>query len=96
MEHVTLGDTIRLNAAFETFAGAGADPTTVTVTIYDEGRYVLFTGGTSAGGVENGSAVGEYTYDYTTVSEGVHIFEFEGTLEGHTISDKGAFYVTFA
>jgi hypothetical protein len=94
--YVTQGDTIRLNAAFETFAGTGSDPTTVTLSIYDEQKNVLFSGGTSAGGIENGSTDGTFTYDYPTVNEGVHFYEFEGTLEGHTISDKGTFYVTWA
>ena len=94
--YVTQGDTIRLNAAFKTFAGVGTDPTIVTLTVSDEQRNTLFSGGTSAGGIENGSAAGAFIYDYTTINEGVHFYEFEGTLEGHTISDKGTFYVTWA
>jgi hypothetical protein len=86
---------IRLNSQFKTYAGIGSDPTAVTLTIYDEGKNILFSGGTSAGGVENGSTDGAFIYDYTTVIEGVHHYEFEGTLETHTITDKGTFYVVW-
>jgi hypothetical protein len=96
MVYATVGDTIRLNAAFKAFDGTGTDPTTVTLTVYDELRNIILTAGTSAGGVENGSTDGAYLYDYLTLNEGVHFYEFEGTLETHTISDKGTFYVTFA
>jgi hypothetical protein len=96
MVYATVGDTIRLNADFTTFAGVGADPTTVTLNVYDELKNVVLSAGTSAGGIENGSTDGIFHYDYLTVNEGVHFYEFEGTLETHTISDKGTFYVTWA
>jgi hypothetical protein len=95
MGYVTQGDTIRLNSAFETFAGVGSDPTTVTLDIYDELRNNLLSASTTTG-VTNGSTDGAFYYDYTTVNAGVHFYEFEGALEGHTISDKGTFYVTWA
>ena len=95
MTHVTQGDTIRLNASFETFAGVGSDPLTTTLYVYDEQRNTL-TSATTTGGVTNGSTNGQFYYDYTTVNAGVHFYEFIGSLSGKTISDKGTFYVTWA
>ena len=92
--YVTLGDTIRLNAYFKTFADIGADPATTILTIFDEEKNTLLSASTLTN-VTNGSTDGEFYYDYTTVNEGVFFYEFKGTLEGHTISDKGTFYVTW-
>ena len=93
--YVTSGDTIRLNAMFETFAGVGADPTTVTLTIFDGLKNTLVSA-TTTSNIDNGSTDGAFYYDYETVNEGIHFYEFEGTLESHTITDKGTFYVTWA
>jgi hypothetical protein len=93
--YVTQGDTIRLNSAFESFSDVGSDPDTVTLTIYDGQRNTLVSA-TTTSNVTNGSTDGAYYYDYTTVNEGVHFYEFEGLLDSYTISDKGTFYVTWA
>ena len=90
-----LGDTIRLNGYFETFAGAPTDPMSTTIYIYDEHRNTLVSATTTAS-LMNGSTTGEYYYDYTTVVTGVHFYEFRGTLESKNISDRGTFYVTWA
>jgi len=95
MTYVTVRDTIRLNAAFEDFSGIGADPLTTTLYIYDEGRNTLISG-TTTGGVTNGSTTGKFYYDYTTVNEGLHFYEFIGSVSGKNISDRGTFYVTWA
>jgi hypothetical protein len=95
MGYTVIGDTIRLNAAFENFSSVAADPTIVTLTIYDECKNTL-TSATTTSSVSTGSATGAFYYDYTTTNEGVHFYEFEGTLEGYTITDKGTFYVTWA
>jgi hypothetical protein len=94
MTYVTQGDTIRLNAYFETFDELGSDPMSTTLYIYDGDHNILVTATTSTG-VTNGSTDGEFYYDYTTINAGTHFYEFRGTLEGYTISDKGAFYVTW-
>ena len=95
MVYVTLGDTIRLNGAFEAFDGTGTDPTTVTLKVYDHMKNTLVSA-TTTSDVTNGSTDGAFYYDYKPLIEGTHFYEFEGTLEGHTISDKGTFYVTWA
>jgi len=95
MTHVTKGDTIRLNAAFHTFAGVGTDPTTCTLYVYDGDHNTLISA-TTTSSVMNGSTTGEYYYDYTTLNVGVHFYEFRGSLESYTISDRGTFYVTWA
>jgi len=95
MTYVTKGDTIRLNAAFETFAGVGTDPTTTTLYIYDGDHNTLISA-TTTSAVTNGSTDGAFYYDYTSVNIGVHFYEFIGTLEGNKISDRGAFYVVWA
>jgi hypothetical protein len=88
------GDTIRLNANFVTFAGVAANPDVLTLNIYDELRNVVASA-TSTSGITD-DAVGSWYYDYTTVNEGVHFYEFIGTLEGYSISNTGTFYVTWA
>jgi hypothetical protein len=93
--YVVLGDTIRLNAYFETFAGLQSDPLATTLYVYDEHRNTLVSATTTAG-LTNGSTTGEYYYDYTTVVVGAHFYEFRGTLESKTISDRGTFYVTWS
>jgi len=99
MTYTVQGDTIRLNAAFTNFSGTGAATTSVTITIYDEQRNVLEYATTSSNAgkeINDGSTTGAHYYDYTTVNAGVHFFEYEGTLESKTITDKGTFYVTWA
>ena len=81
------GDTIRLKASFYTFAGALADPSDVSVTIYDSSRTVLVTG------IPTKEVTGVYYYDYTTPAEGRFPFEFTGTLEGKTILARDGFSV---
>ena len=74
---ILIGDTIRLNASFYTFAGALADPDVVTVKIYSYiGKNVLATGTATK------SSTGVYYYDYTVPDEkGDLVYEFSGTLE---------------
>ena len=99
MVNVTAGDTIRLDAHFETFGGVAANPTTVTLKIYDQLKNVLLTATSSTDAYGPGivdDAVGSWYYDYTTINEGVHFYEFYGLEEGYMISDKGTFYVTWA
>jgi len=95
MTQVTVGDTIRLNAAFETFAGVKADPVTTTLYIYDTNHNTL-TSATTTSSVTNGSTTGAFYYDYTTINEGVHFYEFIGSVDSKNISDRGTFYVTWA
>lgn len=86
------GDTIRLKATFYTFAGVLADPTGVTVKIYNEARQVVDQ---ASGASITNPSVGVYYYDYTTDAEGEFTYEFSGLGEGTTILRRGVFVVKF-
>ena len=76
-----VGDTIRLNASFYTFAGALADPSSVKITIYDGMRDKLIDAESATK-----ETVGVYYYDYlvpVSAPEPLY-YEFSGTLEGST------------
>jgi hypothetical protein len=87
-----VGDTIRLRASFYTFAGVLADPTNITVKVYDAKRNVVAQA--SGASIENPST-GVYYYDYTTDDEGEFTYEFSGLGEGTTILRRGIFVVKF-
>lgn len=87
-----VGDTIRLRASFYTFAGVLADPTNITVKVYDAKRNVVAQA--SGASIENPST-GVYYYNHTTDDEGEFTYEFSGLGEGTTILRRGIFVVKF-
>lgn len=85
------GDTIRLKAAFYTYAGVLTDLASApSVTIYTFSDHTTVTTGTGTK-----ESTGTYYYDYTSTAEGSYIYEFSGTLESKTILRRGAFSVGF-
>lgn len=75
-----VGDTVRLRSSFYNFAGELADPTSVTITIYDGDKVVLVNAGATTK-----ESTGIYYYDYTVPSTSPDplVYEFSGTLESH-------------
>ena len=72
------GDTIRLDVLFYSFAGALADPDTVTVKIYAHIGQQLLTTATASK-----TSTGVYYYYYTVPTEnGKLVYEFSGTMDG--------------
>jgi len=81
----TIGDTIRLTGDFKNWAGALADPTSVTVTTYDQNRNVLAT---LSGASVVKSETGKYYAEYLVPDVKMLIYEFTGTLEGGAITQR--------
>jgi len=81
------GDTIRLKASFYTFAGALANPESVTCKVYNNSRNLMATPTAVY------SSTGIYYADYTTAIEGMFTYEFTGTLEGSSILSRDGFVV---
>ncbi len=79
-----VGDTVRLTAAFTTFAGLPFSPDDVKLKIYDGRRQVVLE--------EDLTPVseGNYQYDYTIDASppGPLYFEFSGLLEGSPIASR--------
>lgn len=82
---ILIGDTIRLDVSFYSFAGVLADPDSVTVKIYAHiGQQVLTTATASK------SATGVYYYYYTVpVENGKLVYEFSGTMDGTATLIRG-------
>jgi hypothetical protein len=90
------GDTIRVLCEFKTFAGVYADPSTITLKVYDKDRQQI--GSTISITESHKTATGKYQYDYTIpASTGTPItFEWSGTLEGSTALSRKDVSVTWS
>jgi hypothetical protein len=82
----TIGDTVKLGGEFRTWNGIYADPTAITLTIYDKARRVIETVSITNA---NKVSLGIYEYEYV-VPAGVGDLEYEysGTLEGKPITGR--------
>lgn len=91
---VLSGDTVQLTVEFKTFAGAYADPTDISLTIYDTNKNIV----TSYDLVSptNTTGTGQWFYNYT-VPDGYKelIYEFSGTLESTTILSRKILPITW-
>lgn len=74
-----VGDTLLLKCSFYSWAGTLADPTSVTLNIYDVSRTKLVTAATPTK-----LSTGVYYYYYTPSVEGRQTVEFSGTLATNT------------
>ncbi len=83
-----IGDTVRLKAEFRTFAGIVADPTDITLKVYNAYRRQI--GEAIAIGPEHRTGPGAYQYDYT-LPEGTDViyYEWSGMLEGLPVVARG-------
>ena len=87
-------NTVRIQAEFKTFANEYADPTSITLKIYDKRRKQVGT--TISITSEDKLSTGIYTYDYTIpLGYDELTYEFSGTLEGHTITGRSGITVTW-
>ena len=78
------GNTVRLKAEFKTFAGVYADPTNITLKIYDCHKYQVGT--TISITTADKTALGVYEYDYTIPLGYEELtYEFSGLLEDTVI-----------
>ena len=72
------GDTIRLTCTFYNFAGELADPTAISLKVYDASKTAVLT---KAIGDLVKSSTGVYYYDYTVpVTSQQMTYEFIGTI----------------
>ena len=81
-------NTIRLGATFSTFADVVADPSSITLAIFEQssGSVLVSLSGSSITRV----STGVYYYDYTVpLGTGNFIHEWSGTLEGSPIVNRG-------
>jgi hypothetical protein len=77
----TAGNTVRLSVEFKTFAGAYADPSSITFKAYNKNNGQI--GSTVTLTVSNKTDTGKYQYDYTIPTGYSSIkVEFAGLLEG--------------
>lgn len=87
-------NTIRLRAEFKTFDDIYANPTTITFKVYTTSRRQV---GTTVNITDsNRISTGIYEYDYTVPTNYTDlVYEFSGTLEGHTITGRSTIECTF-
>lgn len=77
-------NTVRLKAEFKTFADVLADPTGITLKIYDKFKKQIGTTITITSA--NKVSTGVYQYDYTIPTGYTYIvYEYAGTLEGSVV-----------
>lgn len=82
---ITVGDTKRIRATFQTWDGIAADPTDVTVEILDGvTEEVLETHPLSV--EANRVQVGTWQYAYCPTAKGKYLLRFKGTLEGAPVA----------
>lgn len=82
-----INNTVRLKAEFKTFDELYADPSTITLKVYDKHRRQI---GSSIDETQlEKVATGIYQYDYTIPSGYDEItYEFSGILEGKQITGR--------
>ena len=87
-------NTVRLKAEFKTFLDVYADPTGITLKVYDKQREQV--GSTITINDDNKTSTGIYSYDYTIPLDYIRLtYEFSGTLEGSTITGRSAITCTW-
>ena len=88
---VTSGDTVWLKGEFKDRTLAYADPTSVSIKIYDEGENLLSTMSATK------TATGKYERDYLVPdSYNTLIYEFTGVLGGYAATRRDTLSVQFA
>lgn len=88
---VTSGDTVWLKGEFKDRTSAYADPTTVTIKIYDEGENLLETMSATK------TDTGKYERDYLVPDDyPILIYEFTGELAGYAATRRDTLSVQFA
>ena len=82
-----IDNTIKLTAEFKTFDDEYANPTDITLVIYDKNRKQV--GVTIDIGACHNVSTGIYQYFYTIpVGYSELVYEFSGSLEGNTITGR--------
>ena len=94
MDFVTIGDTIKLDVEFKNFAGVYADPTSITLKLYDENQIQI--GAIVSITATYKISTGIYEYPYTVPGGYSNItYEYSGILESVPITKRATIYPKF-
>lgn len=89
---ILVGDTVRLKVHFKTFDGSLVDPSSITLTIYDETKTQIEQFNLTDSDKET---VGVYYYDYLVPNNKELIFEFAGLFNNKPILSRDRLKIQF-